>query len=407
MKEIVLFENINKCCGCGACMNVCPKQAIYMQSNQEGFIYPVIDETKCIGCLKCKKVCAFQKGIYTESLKETYVAVAKNADVLESASGGLFASFAKSILDVGGLVYGCAMLYKEGKLYPKHICVSRAEDLILLKGSKYVQSDLGYIYQDVQDKLKKGNTVLFSGTPCQIAGLHGFLQKNYANLYTVDIICHGVPSVQLFQDYLTYTEQKLRKKIVEFRFRDKSKGWKLFGQMNCENMDGSLEQYYFEPEESSYYQMFLNSYTYRENCYSCPYACDNRQGDITIGDYWCIELVHPELVIENDGLLDSEKGVSCLIINNSQGREMFERFGSGILYFDSTYEKAAKYNAQLNRPSELKPERKKVFIIYAKGYANLEKWYQHRLLFVKLKRVVIRMIPKFVKRIIKSILHRI
>lgn len=407
MKDrIILYKKMKDCCACGSCMNICPVQAIHMQPDPNGFLYPVIDETLCIKCEKCKRVCAFQKKIYSSSLKETYVAVTQSANVLESASGGVFASFAKAVLDVGGVVYGCSMSYEGGKLFPKHICVSKAEDLILLKGSKYVQSDIGYIYKDVQDKLKKGNIVLFSGTPCQVAGLNGFLQRKYENLYTLDIICHGVPSIQFFQDYIDYTEKKIAKKIVGFQFRDKSKGWKLFGKILCENEDGILETRYFEPEESSYYQMFLNSFTYRENCYSCPYACDNRQGDITIGDYWCVELVHPELISENGGPLEHENGTSCMIINNIHGQEMLRRFGDGIEKWSSAYENAAKYNGQLKVPSMMKPEREEVFTLYKEGYEKIEKWYQRRLLPIKIRRMIVRMIPKPIKQTIKMIICR-
>ena len=138
--------------------------------------------------------------------------------------------------------------------------------------------------------------------------------------------------------------------------------------MFCENEDGTLEIQYFEPEETSYYQIFLNSYTYRENCYSCPYACDNRQGDITIGDYWCVELVHPELISENGGSLEYENGTSCMIINNIHGQEMLKEFGEGIQKWPSTYENAAKYNGQLNVPSVMKPEREEIFTLYKDGY---------------------------------------
>ena len=144
---------------------------------------------------------------------------------------------------------------------------------------------------------------------------------------------HYVLSVKNVNGFVHFRKKYivlLGKKIVGFQFRDKSKGWKLFGKILCENEDGTLETRYFEPEEPSYYQMFLNFYTYRENCYSCPYACDNRQGDITIGDYWCAELVHPELISENGGPLEHENGTSCMIINNIHGQEMLRRFGEGI-----------------------------------------------------------------------------
>lgn len=403
---IQLFKELKDCCGCAACMNICPKKAITMRADGKGFVYPDIDQQLCIECGKCKRVCAFQNVSYNESLKGTYAAVSTNTDVRESASGGLFASFAKAVLEDNGVVYGCAMIYENEKLQPKHICVTCIEELALLKGSKYVQSDIGYIYQDVRNRLKTGVTVLFSGTPCQIAGLRGFLEKEYKNLFTIDIICHGVPSVQFFQDYISYAEKKIGKKIVDFRFRDKHSGWKLYGRMSCKNSDGTVEQCYFEPEESSYYQMFLNSYTYRENCYFCPYACDNRQGDITIGDYWCIDLVHPEMLIENGGVLDEKQGISCMIINDSRGKEMLKRYGHKVLAITSSYENAARYNAQLKKSSILKKERTKALDLYSKGYNKLERWYQRKLFFIKTQRAIIKKVPKPIKKFAKTVLKR-
>ena len=152
---------------------------------------------------------------------------------------------------------------------------------------------------------------------------------------------------KLFQNYLGYIESKEGKKIAGFYFRDKSSGWKLYGKMILENRDGSQKERYFEPEESSYYQMFLNGYTYRKSCYFCPFASEYRQGDITIGDYWGIELVYPEYLKKYGGEIEKEKGVSCLIVNNEQGRTMLAKYGSNIIKYPSSYQRAAKYNAQL------------------------------------------------------------
>jgi coenzyme F420-reducing hydrogenase beta subunit len=261
---------------------------------------------------------------------------------------------------------------------------------------------MGDTYLDVRRRLELGQVVLFSGTPCQAAGLRGFLRKDYENLFVIDIICHGVPSGKLFRDYIAYEESERGGKITSFRFRDKSQGWRLHGAMTLDNR----ETVYFEPEDSSYYQMFLNSYTYRENCYACPYACDHRPGDITIGDYWCVELVHPELLSENGGPLDHESGTSCLIINNENGRRLLEEYGAGITRWPSLYEKAAKYNRQLTAPSARKAEREKVLTLSRQGYKNVEKWYRSRLRVIRLKRSIRAAVPRCVKDVIKSLLGR-
>lgn len=399
-----LYSSYETCCACGACMNICPKQAIRMKENEEGFLYPVIDETLCVECEKCKKVCAFQNKEKKKSLKETYVAVSQNTNLKESASGGLFASFAKAVLEENGEVYGAVMDYDGEVLSVHHICTNNEQELMKLKGSKYVQSDLGSIHKDIEISLNDHKDVLFSGTPCQVAGLKSFLGKEYENLYTIDIICHGVPSIKLFRDYISCIEEKENRKVIDFKFRDKGCGWKLYGKMVLQDNQGNIEEKYFEPEESSYYQMFLNSYTYRENCYQCPYASENRQGDITIGDYWCIDLIHPELLTEYQGVLEEKEGVSCLIINNSQGSKIMKEFGYGIQVWESKYELAAKYNGQLLRAAERKKEREKVFNLYAKGYAYIEKWYDQRHRLCKIKRKIVSSIPPTIKKIMKQII---
>ena len=240
-----------------------------------------------------------------------------------------------------------------------------------------------------------------------VSSLKRYLGKDYSNLYTLDIICHGVPNTKLFQDYLAYTETKMKGKVTEFHFRDKTAGWKLYGQMTIQGKNGQKREVYFEPEKSSYYQMFLEMYTYRESCYECPFASDNRPGDITIGDYWCIDLVHPELLYDNGGNLKPENGVSCMIINNSHGQQLLEVYGKGIQCFESSYEMAAKYNSQLTKPSTLKPEREEIFEIYRKGgYSALDSWYNRKMIPVRIERTVRNSIPKPVKRIIKSVLRR-
>ena len=399
-REMHLFNTKKSCCGCTACETICPKQAITMLPDESGFTYPHVDAEKCINCNLCQKVCSYQNNLPAISNKEVFVAVSQNTDLSTSASGGIFASIAQSILNTGGIVYGSAMLYEDQQLHVRHIKVSSMEQLTLLKGSKYVHSNTQGIFSDVLRELKNERTVLFSGTPCQIAGLKGFLQKDYSNLYTIDIICHGVPSEQLFQQYIAFEENKYNSKITAFHFRDKKQGWKLHGSMTFD----TNKTIYFEPENSSYYHSFLNSYTYRENCYSCPYASEHRPGDITIGDYWCIELVHPELLIENGGEIDHEKGVSCMIINNDNGNELLSKYGFGIKRWQSSYENASKYNRQLTAPSQSKEERDLVLELARNNYKFLDCWYKKRLIPLKIKRIIRSSIPKPVKSFIKKLI---
>lgn len=400
------IETLNKsnCCACGACLNICPKNAIYMANDIHGFVYPKIRQEICVDCGLCVKACNYNSTEKKKSLKETYAAATADTNPLKSASGGLFASLAKHFLLDGGIVYGCAMIRESEHLIPKHIRVTDESDLVLLQGSKYVQSEIGLIYQTVKSDLKDGKTVLFSGTPCQVDGLKGYLGKEYNKLYTIDIICHGVPNVKMFNDYIRFEERKRKGKIIDYRFRDKSDGWRLHGKMVLQHENITTEDILFEPEQSSFYQLFLNSYTYRENCYSCPYACDNRPGDITIGDYWCIDLVHPEMLVQNGGPFDEQKGISCLIINCLRGRELFDLYGSGIERKESSFNNVSKYNGQLTRPSELKPEREYVLSKYLKGYDEVERWYKRRLIPIKMKRKIRAAIPKVIKRAFRKII---
>ena len=198
---IELFAEKKNCCGCGACMNVCPKSAIHMEKDEYGFVYPEINIEQCVECGACKRVCAFQNKT-TQNKPQRVLAIAGKNDSLvkKSASGGLFATIALAVLEQGGCVYGAVMLHENHKLRIHHVCCETKEELERLQGSKYVQSSLGSIFKDVQEKLKKGKTVLFSGTPCQVDALKSYLRKDYEKLLTVDIICHGVPSEQFFND---------------------------------------------------------------------------------------------------------------------------------------------------------------------------------------------------------------
>ena len=403
MSKIILYENKSQCCGCGACYEICPKGAIKMMPDEFGCLYPIIDDNLCIECGLCIKTCNYGKKI-KESFKDTYVAVSTSTNIDMSASGGVFAALAKEMISQGGCVCGCAMVYEENKLIAKHICISSENDLYKLLGSKYVQSDTSDIYRVVEEKLQKNISVLFSGTPCQISGLYGYLKKEYKNLFTIDIVCHGVPSLKFFNDYISFIEKKEKNKIVEFKFRDKTEGWKLYAsKVSCLN-NGKYIKEYFEPYKSSYYQMFLNGYTYRDSCYSCPYAGENRQANITIGDFWCVELIHPELIIENGGDLNYQKGTSCLIINDQKGKSLIEQYGSGIKVWISNYEKAAIYNGQLLRPSKRPNERKMVLEEYKKGYSYVDKLYRKKQTPINIKNKIRKMVPKSMKKLIKKML---
>ena len=385
MEELVNLKD--KCCGCGLCAVKCPKQAIEIKEDEYGFMYPFIDKSKCINCGICKKVCNYNKKENEKKLyeKKAYAAISKdNSIIVSTASGGVFTTIATSFLYKGGVVFGCSLEKEKNRFTINHVKVTDIKGLEKLKGSKYVQSDISNVFSEIAKELNNKKKVLFSGTPCQVAAIKSFTQNPH-NLFTIDLICHGVPSNKMFNDYISYLSNKNNIEIDNFLFRDKKKGWGLY-----------YYYYYYDKKKnqfcqktspafkSSYYQMFLDSYTYRENCYSCPYACDIRVGDITIGDYWGFETEHLELMTRHK--INPEKGVSCIIVNSSKGQEILDNYSSDIYLFESKYDKIKLHNQQLNNPSKKQKDREYILENYKEnGYQIIEEYYFSR---NKIKRLI-------------------
>lgn len=401
--EIVLFDDKKKCCGCGACMNVCPKNAISMQEDEYGFIYPQINQEICVECGACKKVCGYQNLPEKHKVKKVYAAASKDDDLLKkSASGGAFAVIARKILEDGGVVYGVALPLIEGKLIPKHIRIDTTKELIQLQGSKYVQSEIGYTYQQAKQDLQQGKLVLFSGTPCQIAGLKAYLKKEYENLISVEVICHGVPNARFFNDYITYTEQVRKSpKTKAFLFRDKSKG------------QGKTSKFIYEDDSSwivngkttSYVSFFMKSLTQRINCYSCPYATPDRVADITLGDFWGF---HEEYPNRRVNCLSNSKGISCVLANTERGVSVLQKCETEFILMESTFEKVARHNTQLNEPSRYSKDRENILALYiGDGYKGVEKYYLREFWKEKIFYQIMSLIPKAVKRTIKRVVAKI
>lgn len=379
---IELFAEKKDCCGCGACMNICPKTAIHMEKDEYGFVYPKIDTEKCVECGACKKVCAFQNEPTRKQPQRVYAIASKNNDLVKkSASGGLFATMAVQVLEQGGCVYGAVMQHEEHELHIRHVCCETKKELYHLQGSKYVQSSLGNIFKDVQKKLKNDIFVLFSGTPCQVDALKSYLRKDYPNLLTVDVICHGVPSEQFFNDYIHYTQKKIGGEISEFKFRDKSSGWGYNLTAKYIQVDGSTEYYRTASSDSSYFDMFINSIALRENCYHCKYT--------------------------NGGRLSEKNGISVSLINSDKGIVFFDEIKEQFDYYESTFEKAAKRNTQLVHPVKLTKARKNVLDMYRKwGYGAVEFYFWCRIPKQKAKSIVRRVLPKETRQKIKQLLHK-
>lgn len=337
------------CTGCGACVQRCPKQCITWTSGEFDFRYPTIDESVCIDCHLCEKVCPIVKELHIPEQQKVYALVNKNQDTLmHSTSGGAFSAIAEQILSNGGVVYGCSM--EEG-FQVKHIRITGIEDLNKLRGSKYVQSDTGNTFKLVEADLKAGLKVLYSGTPCQISGLLHFLGKEYENLLTVDIVCHGVGSQAYFDKFL---EDLRRRKgnVQEIRFRDKKYvGWSCGGVVVVSlSPTGEKAEMPFYNHENYYYSYFLSGDIYRKSCYSCKYANVSRQGDITLGDFWGVEALKLPL--------DTYDGSSLIIVNTDKGKAAVSVL-TKVEKIETNTEDAIRHNYQLSSPSILTQKREK------------------------------------------------
>ncbi len=340
--------NYENCTGCGACVQRCPKQCISWTTKEFDFRYPQIDEATCINCDLCEKVCPIDKELKAPVVQKAYAAVHKDSFVLEkSTSGGAFTALADTIFSQGGVVYGAAML---NGMQVKHIRTENRTAFAELRSSKYLQSDTGTTYQMVEQDLKQGKVVLYSGTPCQIDGLKCFLRKEYENLYTADIVCHGVGSQAYFDKYMEFAKERYGK-IKALRFRSKEyAGWSCGGVVVVVGTSNSEKIIPYRDFDNYYYSYFLSGDIYRKCCYSCKYANTKRVGDFSLGDYWGVEALNLPLQTEN--------GCSLLLVNNKRANKLFKTVVD-LDNVETTIEQAAHCNKQLNEPSRLTKSRQK------------------------------------------------
>lgn len=309
-----------RCCGCGACLEICPKQCIQFAEDEEGFMYPQVDKTKCIECNLCEKVCPITSKYNNVNIcSEAYGAYSCNYDErILSSSGGIFSVLASNVLDKEGVVCGAA--YDE-EWNVSHILVETKEQLKRLRGSKYTQSLNKGIYSLIKKKLNDGRIVLYSGTACQVAGLKKYLQKDYENLITVDILCHGVPTPKLWKKYLEEMQFLKKSRIKEIDLRNKETGWKEYSIKICFDNNEQINEKF---DENYYMKMFLGNLCLRPSCHDCQYKDIEHPSDITIGDYWGIEKQFPEM--------DDNKGISIIKINTCKGKKIFAEISSKLVY---------------------------------------------------------------------------
>ncbi len=345
---MIKIKDKSNCCGCHACFNICPVDAIEMKSDEEGFLYPKVNNEKCIDCGMCEKVCPIIKKIKNNNKPIAYACINKDEEIRnKSSSGGIFALIAEWIIEREGIVFGAKF---DDEFNVVHSYISKKEEIYKFQGSKYVQSSINSTYKKARDFLEEGKTVLFSGTPCQIEGLYSFLQKNYENLYTQDIICHGVPSPKVWKKYKDFITDKGKEKLKLVEFRNKSNGWKDY------SFKYILENDYQHNERISrneYMKAFLNDLSLRNSCYECRFKQKNRNADITLADFWGIENIDESMY---DG-----KGTSLVIVNSSKGKMILEGIKDKISYKIVNLDEAIKYNSSMTT-SALKPKNREKFL---------------------------------------------
>lgn len=352
----------NLCCGCSACANACPKSCISMIADEKGFLYPFIDKATCVNCGLCDKICPILNKKSIDENKTAYAAYNTDDKTrIVSSSGGLFGCIANEILSRSGIVFGAA--YSDDFKAIKHIGIERKEDLSKLYGSKYLQSEIGDSYETVKKILKTGREVLFVGTSCQVSGLKSYLGKDYENLLTIDVICHGVPSPLIWKEYATIKESEFQSKIVGVDFRNKRFGWKksvlllLFANGNEYSAVGNRDEYI---------RGFLTNLYLRESCYQCKFKGNNVLSDISLGDFWGIENVLPDF--------SDNKGASAVILNTAKGAAVFNDVRHNLVAEQVTYNDVLKGNSALQKSVQKANKSDEFWKIYqTKGLKNAYK----------------------------------
>lgn len=359
---MINITDTTQCCGCQACVNSCPKNCISMQADNEGFLYPHVDKTACVSCGLCEKVCPILHKPQTSAVLATYAAKHTSADVkCKSSSGGIFTALAEVILKEGGAVFGAAF---DKAWNIVHAYVEKPEDLDKLRRSKYVQSDIGKTYQQAKTFLEQGRNVLFTGTPCQIAGLRNYLGKEYENLLTAELFCHGVPSPAVWQKFLAENTQK--DKIASIDFRDKYFGWDAsFLRINYK--DGKYLPrlpFYLKPLGKwnrglllrTFYKLtfYISNLYERPSCHQCAFKGFEKMADFTMGDLWGVQTTYPAQY--------DKQGVSVLLVNTSKAQDLFTKLDLQTTLID--VQKVTQYNPYLLTSVKPHPKRAEFFARY-------------------------------------------
>lgn len=355
---MIKITNLVDCCGCASCVQVCPKKCISFKEDKQGFRYPFVNNSLCIDCGRCEKVCPIYKDHLVKTPIVVYAAKNKNEVIRRaSSSGGIFSILAEQVITDGGVVFGAKF---DENWEVVHDYTETIDGLAAFRGSKYLQSRIEDNYKKVKVFLQNGRKVLFSGTPCQIAGLKSFLQKDYDNLVCVDFVCHGVPSPKVWRKYNFEIAKKNERNLLSrfffsncrslvkgINFRDKSSGWKKFSlTFSFSETSGKIEKNSLIKSvvfsQDAFMKAFLKNIILRPSCYGCRFREGKSESDITLGDFWGIDKLKPEF--------DDDLGVSLVMINSSKGYSFLPT--TELTYIRMTYDDAKKHNSSIYKSSQ-------------------------------------------------------
>lgn len=384
-----------QCTGCGACMKACPKGAIRFAEDNEGFPGPVIDEASCVHCGICSSVCPILRFPDSGKTRKSYAVQLSDQEALRnSTSGGVFIALAREILRKKGIVYGCIW---DDDYNARVVGAENEEELLLMQGSKYVWSWAGDSYPEIKRNLEDGKYVMFTGLPCQAAGLKNYLRKEYERLYIISFFCGGAPSPYAFQEYLKTITGDTPKKELDFKFRDKSK----YGVGVNISFNSRGRRVYQSYVENPYFFSYHTKVFHRKSCYKCAFRYEDRVEDLTFGDYWGVGKYHQEFRIQD--------GVSAVLINSDKGQELFDSVKNDVVAVESNIENIARGNnltlGDKRKEFALADYRDDFFrILHEKGWRAAERSYLYNKTRVRLliKGKTIGKLKHVVKKFIKQ-----
>ena len=353
------MDNISDviCCGCGACVNICPKSCIKLEENNEGFYSAVVFDAKCIECGLCRKACTVLNAVKGKLPITAYIAHSINDEIRKySSSGGIFTHLAERIINDGGVVFGAAF---DSEMKLKHYCAKNMVEVMPLRGSKYIQSWAFDAFAQVEKELGNSKKVLFSGTPCQVAALYAYLGNKPDNLFTVDLICHGVASPRLFSDYLSFLSKKYKGKITDYNFRSKeyaNSNISYTAKISIQKKNG-IKDVFIDGDEDPFSMQFIGNALQNQYCYQCSFTKEARLGDITLGDYWGYEQLYPQL--------RKVKGVSLVLVSSKKGDDLLKSCPD-LFLMETSRSYYLQFNHHLQMPPSKNPIRDKLYFEYQK-----------------------------------------